>query len=125
MNGLRPEERFVVGDTLSRVPFFGWYGTWVLERLASSNTSAEIRVVALVRLLELKARDEIDLLVFVWGKMTKPSTEQEALDTRLKIKTSAICQALKAVNNAELAEAIYWKHTHAQMVRAIAAAIRG
>lgn len=123
-NRLRPEELFVVGDVLSRAPFFGGYGTWVLQRVArSSGTPVEVRVVALVRLLELKAKNEIDLLVFVWGKMAKPTTEQEALDTRLRIKTPVICQVLKAVNNAELAETLYRKHTHAQAVRAIAAAL--
>ncbi|MFZ2151624.1 MAG: hypothetical protein WAV09_00775 [Minisyncoccia bacterium] len=121
MKQLTPEEVFVVGDALSRIPFLGRYGTWILQKLAhSASTSTEMETITLVRLLELKAQSEIDLLVFVWGKMARPTTEEEALRTRLQIQTPAICQALRAVNNAELADIIHRKWIHVQTVRAIA-----
>lgn len=121
MKQLTPEEVFVVGDALSRIPFLGGYGTWILQRLAhSASTSTEMQALTLIRLLELKAQSENDLLVFVWGKMTRPTTEEEALRTRLQIQTPAICQVLKAVNNPELADTIHRKWIHVQTMRAIA-----
>ncbi len=121
MKQLRPEEVFVVGDALSRVRFVGWYGTSILQQLVhSASTSTEVQTTTLIRLFELKAQSENDLLVFVWGRMARPTTEEEALRTRLQIQTPAICQVLKAVNNPELADIIHRKWIHVQTVRAIA-----
>lgn len=121
---LRPKEVLVVGDVLSR-GFFStrWYGVGILEELTHRrNVSYETKVLTLIRLYELGKRSEVDLSVFVWGSVTKPCTEEDALITRCELSVWVTCRVLTALNNAELADTIARKHAQAETVRAIATA---